>query len=353
MKRTLRLAIAAAVAAALAAPAASCARAQTTAQAVVDSAGIDRLVRAQVDSGFHGVVLVALGDSVIMRQQYGTGVRARNAFWIGSITKSFTAAAILLLQQEGKLSVRDSLAHFFPGAPRDKRGITLHQLLTHTAGLPANAAGSGIADRDSAVRAILAQPLLWKPGAGYRYGDDDYELLAAIVEVASGQSWEDVVERRILRPAILIETAYWCRRRAGAPPPIQSSTGARTPCPGTGDWGHRGANGMSSTAADLFRWSRALSAGGPLAEVGRELATPRVLVRREPPDTVHYGYGTRIYVRDGRTTEVMHSGASDDGHTAVVRVLPSGVTIVVLSNAGMHGNTTWASYVAQRLASRR
>ena len=288
-----------------------------------------------------------------LQATHGTGVRPRSDFWIGSMTKGFTAAAILLLQQDGKLSVHDSLARFFPGAPRDKRDITLHQLLTHTAGMPTNAAGSGIADRDSAVRAILAQPLLWKPGAGYRYGDDDYELLAAVVEVASGQPWDDFIERRILRPAILIETAFWCHRRAGAPPPIDGADGARTPCPGASDWGHRGANGMSSTAADLFRWMRALAPSGPLAQVGRALETPRVLVRQEPPDQVHYGYGTRVYVRGGRTTEVMHSGASDDGHTGVVRVLPSGVTIVVLSNAGMHGGTTWASYVARQLATRQ
>ena len=109
--------------------------------------------------------------------------------------------------------------------------------------------------------------------------------------------------------------------------------------------------GMSSTADDLLRWARALERGGVLDSASRAaLVAPRVLVRREGPADVYYGYGVRVYVVDGRAVEVMHSGSGDDGHSGIVRSLRDrGLTIVVLSNAGQHGGTTWSSYVARRL----
>ena len=109
---------------------------------------------------------------------------------------------------------------------------------------------------------------------------------------------------------------------------------------------------MSSTAADLLRWTRALGAHGRVLSAASRtaLATPRVLVRHEGDADVHYGYGVRVYTVGGRVTEVMHSGSGDDGHTGVVRVLGGGrLTVIVLSNAGMHAGTTWSSYVGHRL----
>jgi hypothetical protein len=78
---------------------------------------------------------------------------------------------------------------------------------------------------------------------------------------------------------------------------------------------------------------------------------PQVFVRSEPDAGVYYGYGVRLYRAGDVTTEVMHSGSGDDGHTSVARLIGD-VTVIVLSNAGQHAGTTWASYVAQRLARR-
>jgi CubicO group peptidase (beta-lactamase class C family) len=283
---------------------------------------------------------VARGDAITVLRAYGSSrakPRAADAFWIGSMTKSFSAAAILKLQEEQRLALTDSVGPFFPDAPADKSGITLRRLLTHTAGFVTTYTGGGIIERNTAVRAILSQPLGYASGHGYRYVDDDYELLAAIVETASGLTWEAYVEQKLLSPAGLSRTGFW-----------------RGPKVGAADWGHRGANGMSSTAEDLFRWTRALRGGRILNAADAELLSSRqVFVRNEPPDSVYYSYGTRIYARNGKIVEVMHSGSSDAGNTGVVRVLSSGVTIIVLSNSGMHGGTTWSSLVAQRLAIRQ
>ena len=308
----------------------------------LDAPTLDRIVRAQRDSGFRGVVLVAVGDSVVLRRAYGpASLAVGTPFWIGSITKGFTAAAVLSLVREGRLAPDDSIARFIADAPAEARAITVRQLLTHTAGFAQRYAGGGIVDRAAAERAILAGSLAYRPGAGYRYGDDDYELLAAIIERVTGEPWSAVVRRRVLAPADLRHTAFWCD---GAP---------RTPrarcAPRGADYGHRGANGMASTADDLFRWARYLARTPALAAI----ETPQITVRREGALDVAYGFGARLYVRDGRVVEAFHSGASDAGHTAVVRRLASGVTIVVLSDAGPHAGTTWASYVAARLAPRR
>lgn len=332
------------------------------AQTMPDARTVDRVLRAAADSGFSGVVLIAAGDSVVLQRAYGArgpSLTPRSAFWIASMTKGFTAVAVLQLAERRRLSLDDSLPSFLPEIPPDKRAITIRQLLTHTAGLAESYAGGHQTGRNGAVRAILAEPLAYRPGAGYRYGDDDYQLLAAIVEVVSHERWEAFVQREILDPAGLRHTGFWCRRRPGVPPPVAGVDGARSRCGVSGpggapdDWGHRGANGMSSTALDLLRWSQLSTLEKVLGPAGRRVFTaPQVLVRREPPDDVSYGYGVRIYTREGRVSEIMHSGSGDDGHTGVMRLFPSGLRVIVLSNAGMRDGTTWSFHVARLLASR-
>lgn len=294
----------------------------------------DSVAKAQVDSGFRGVVLVARGDSVLLARAYQppqeTRLSTTSVFNVASMTKAFTAEAILTLREAHRLSLTDSIARFFPDSPADKRSITIEQLLTHTSGLPGNYTGGGITNRADAVRAILAKPLVAAPGTHYEYQDDDYELLAALIEVVSGQSWESYVAQAVLRRARLQHTAFQ-----------------------GGDWGHRGANGMTSTACDLLRWVRALQDSQVFgASLTQELARPLLFVRRTPPFDVYYGYGTRVYVRDGRVAETMYSGSGDDGHTSIARVMPDGTVLIVLSNVGQHGSTTWASYVAQQILPR-
>ena len=298
-------------------------------------ARLDAIARAQADSGFAGVVLVARDTSVLFEKAYSprTGKRLTlsSKFNIGSMTKGFTAAAILRLRSQHRLSFNDPISRFFPHAPETKRGITVFHLLTHTSGLRGHSAGTGIMRRDGAVNAILALPLEYPPGTHYRYSDDDYQLLAAIIEVASGFTWEEYVKRELLVPARMESTDFQ-----------------------GGDWGHKGSNGMRSTARDIARWVTAIHDARLFGRAESvELESPLMHVRSEPPFEIHYGYGTRVYVRNGRVAEVMHSGIGDAGNTSIARVLSDGTVVVVLSTRGQHHGTTWASYVAQRLVPRR
>ena len=298
-------------------------------------ARLNAIARSQADSGFSGVVLVARDTTVIMEKAYspqtGKPLRVSSRFNIGSMTKGFTAAAILRLRSQHKLSFSDPVSRFFPHAPESKRGITVFHLLTHTSGLRGHSAGTGIMRRDGAVNAILSLPLEYPPGTHYRYSDDDYQLLAAIIEVASGAKWEDYIKRELLEPARMRSTSFQ-----------------------GGDWGHKGANGMRSTARDMYRWVTAIHDARLFGRAeSSELESPLMHVRSEPPFEIHYGYGARVYVRNGRTSELMHSGNGDANHNGVARVLSDGTVVIVLSNAGQHHGTTWASYVAQRLVPRR
>ncbi|HMI47672.1 MAG TPA: serine hydrolase domain-containing protein, partial [Gemmatimonadaceae bacterium] len=195
-------------------------------------ARLDAIARAQADSGFSGVVLVARDTVILLERAYAPPTRKPVAilrqFNIGSMTKGFTAAAILRLRSQHRISFSDPISRFFPHAPASTRGITVFHLLTHTSGLRGHMAGSGIMRREGAVTAILSLPVDYPPGTRYRYSEDDYQLLAAIIEVASGSTWEDFVRRELLEPARLGGTGFQ-----------------------GGDWGHKGSNGMRSTARDI------------------------------------------------------------------------------------------------------
>ena len=296
---------------------------------------LDAIVRAQADSGFSGVVLVAKDTVILLEKAYsprrGKPLTLSSQFNIGAMTNAFTAAAILRLRSQHRLAFSDPISRYFPHAPERTRGITVFHLLTHTSGLRGHSAGAGTMRRDGAVTAILSLPLDYSPGTHYRYSDDNYQLLAAIIEVASGTKWDEFVTRELFVPARMTSTGFQ-----------------------GGDWGHIGSNGIRSTAGDLYRWIAAIHDARifGLTE-SRELESPLMHVRSEPPFEIHYGYGTRVFIRNGRVAELLHSGSGDARNSGVARMLADGTVVVVLSNSGQHRGTTWAAYLAQRLAQRR
>jgi CubicO group peptidase (beta-lactamase class C family) len=230
---------------------------------------------AAAAEGFTGVVLVARSGKVLLERGYGQRVpggaepvATDTVFPIGSITKQLTGAAVLVLEQQGKLRVEDTLGKWFPHAPADKREITIHQLLTHQAGFP-GAIGDDVEriGRDAFVLQAFATPLQSPPGTRYEYSNVGFSLAAAIVELASGQGYETFLAEHLFAPAGMKETGYHLPRFA-----------ARRLAHGTrddgGDWGTLadrqftgggpgwhllGNGGVLSTASDMYRWHRALA----------------------------------------------------------------------------------------------
>ncbi|HSC49223.1 MAG TPA: serine hydrolase domain-containing protein [Gaiellaceae bacterium] len=148
---------------------------------------------------FSGVVLVAHDGRVALLRGYG-GAKAGSLFDIGSVAKTFTAAAVLRLEQEGRLRLDDPISRFLPHVPARQRRVTVRRLLTHTAGLP-QSFGRDLerVGRAAAVRRFLRAP--GPPAGRFAYSNAGYTLLAAIVERASGMPFRRFVRTRLLLPA--------------------------------------------------------------------------------------------------------------------------------------------------------
>ena len=177
--------------------------------------------------GFSGAVLAAKDNKVIFRNGYGWADQERRipitpetVFDIGSITKVFTAVAIMQLEERGKLSTSDSITKYFSNVPPDKATITLHHLLTHTAGLEHDdfysiaspEVRAVLTDREKFIQRILSFPLGFEPGKDRVYSNSGFSFLAAIVEKLSGLSYESYLRKNILGPAGMSNTGYVLRK---------------------------------------------------------------------------------------------------------------------------------------------
>src|SRR5262245_24541387 len=174
--------------------------------------------------GFSGVLLVAKDGGVILANGYGMADRekkipatADTVICTGSLTKQFTGAAILKLESQGKLNVTDPITRYFQDVPEDKTGITLHHLLTHTAGF-AGELGEDYQKigRDEFVRLALNSKLRNRPGERYRYSNVGYSLLGAVIEGVTGKSYERYVRDQLFVPAGMTKTGYLLPRWAPA-----------------------------------------------------------------------------------------------------------------------------------------
>lgn len=290
-------------------------------------------------SSFSGTVLVAKAGSVVYHRGFGLSDRSRQravdadtVFDIGSLTKQFTATAIMLLVEQGKLSVQAPLGSYFPNVPADKQAITVHQLLSHSSGLPAGLPGRALYDPVEASQLsaeILAQPLIARPGERYHYSNIGYSLLAQIIERVSGQEWEHFIRHSILLPAGLRETGYrllavpqarlainygadpnWLQRQLRLKPDSRSvgdSLQHLRQSPGR-RW-FEGAGGFLSTAQDMHAWSLAMSRGqilGPHAWA--QMFAPHIA--ENAGKTAHYGYGWLLLQTESGSPRITHSGSN-------------------------------------------
>jgi CubicO group peptidase (beta-lactamase class C family) len=306
---------------------------ETQAQRIAEdqrlSTRLDARLQRLARRGFSGAVLVEREGRVLLHAGYGMAdreagrpVSADTVFHIGSLSKSFTAAAVLQLESEGRLRLDDRLDRHFAEVPADKAAISLRQLLTHSAGLPdrvlpCSRAEAGALDRDAYVRTVLAAPLLDRPGRRYRYSNAGYDLLGAVIELASGQAYEDYLRRALLDPAGLHDTgiapATWAE-------PERIALGYRADGRPWGTlhslfWGEHGAlwcnlasGALLSTVDDLRRWQRALLEGRVLApEQVERMWSPQIA--EQPGRRSHYGFGFLISEHPGLGRLVAHNGS--------------------------------------------
>jgi CubicO group peptidase (beta-lactamase class C family) len=310
------------------------------------AASIEQFLDDFLPAGASGTLVAARNGTRVYCKGFGTAnrkaripARCDTVYDVMSITKQFTAAAILKLQTMGKLRVTDPIGKYIGPVPADKREITVQQLLTHTSGLIDSLGGDyeRLSRRDM-VAGALESKLQSAPGAEYHYSNLGYSLLAAIIEKASGMGYERFLAQRLLAPAGMTQTGYvlpdWKRRRVAVEYDARGRPHGRPfdhPWSKHGPyWNLRGNGGMLSTARDMFRWHRALEGDTVLDQRSKdELFKPRVL--EEPGGDSYYGYGW-VILETNLGAVAWHNGGNRWSYAELTRLLDDGVMVFWVTN---------------------
>jgi CubicO group peptidase (beta-lactamase class C family) len=279
-------------------------------------------------------VLVARDGKILFQGAYGcadlekkTLATPETQFRIGSITKQFTAAAVLRLVEEKKLALTDALARFYPDFPRGQE-ITLHHLLTHTSGLHSYTDKPEFLGQ---VRAATEPGKLiasfqndkadFAPGSGFHYNNSAYFLVGEIVAKVSGKSLADYLRETFFEPLGMKETGVY----VNAAPPSHKAKGysfADGKLVPALDWDMSwagGAGALYSTVGDLFRWNEAFHGGRVISEAGVKLATTPVKLP-EGVDGLNYGYG--LVMSEFKRLPVISHGGGLNGWSSDLLWLP-------------------------------
>lgn len=289
---------------------------------------------------FTGSVLVARDGKVIFSKGYGFANAEfeipntpQTKFRLGSVTKQFTAAAVLLLQERGKLSVQDPICKYIENCPTAWSEITIHHLLSHTGGIPNFTSFPDYLPKmmmpvttQEMIARFKDKPLDFKPGEKWAYSNSGYFLLGHIIEKASGEAYESFLEKNIFEPLKLTSTGYdhhgtILKKRATGYSMRKGEMVNSLPIDMTQPYS---AGALYSTVEDLFQWNEALFSG--------KLLSAKSLEAMLTPVKNDYGYGLGIQTKAGRRI-ISHGGGINGFSTVLTRFADEKLTLVVLRNA--------------------
>ena len=305
------------------------------------STRVEEYMTARVERDkFSGTVLIARAGQKLFCKGYGMAnleldvpCTPQTKFRLGSITKQFTAMAILILQERGKLSVSDHVKKYMPDAPKAWDEITIHHLLTHTAGIPNHTSFPDFLKtlRDPVTLAQLIakfkdKPLEFKPGEKFKYSNSGYILLGQIIETASGKSYASFLKEAIFDPLQMHDSGYdnaaqLLKHRASG---YTRLLGVATANALYIDMSiPHAAGALYSTVEDLLKWDRALDS--------EKLVSRKSLDAMLTPFKDGYGYGWAIDQKFGQT-RYEHGGGIPGFVTIIERFPAEKVLVVGLSN---------------------
>lgn len=293
--------------------------------------------------GFSGAVLVARDGQVVFSKGYGLANvewdipnTPTTKFRLGSITKQFTAASILLLQERGKLSLKDAICKYVTDCPKAWEPATIHHLLTHTSGIPSYTDVKSPEEYRTLsltrvtvtdfVDSFKAKPLEFAVGEKMKYNNSGYFILGYIIEKVTGQSYEAFLQENILGPLKLANTGYDTHDRILK----QRATGyATNKCQRINSSYldmtlPYAAGSLYSTAEDLFAWNEALYSD--------KLLKPESRAAMMTVEKNNYAYGLTVTQQHNRKN-VSHGGGINGFSTFLARFPEEKVTVVVLRNA--------------------
>jgi CubicO group peptidase (beta-lactamase class C family) len=310
----------------------------------------DSLARAFIESG--GAPSVAIGvvrgaDTVVLEAwgkadlEHDVDATARTVYRTGSVTKQFTAAAVMQLVEQGKVRLDDSIGGHLASLPAAWRGVPVRQLLNHTSGIPSyTGAGEawrrrwGVEMPPESLLAITAKDTMWfRPGSSYRYDNTGYVLLGMLIEKLAGRPWGTDMEERFFKPLGLTQT-YNCMAEPLIPHRARGYEKRGT------DWVNTAYLAMSqpyaagaicSTVGDMARWNRALHTGRVVsAESYRMMTTPEGAAAKSESQ---YGYG--LSREKMGPLDVLEHGGGIHGFISANAWVPNAeLSLTVLTNSG-------------------
>jgi len=284
---------------------------------------------------FMGSVLIAKGDTVLMDKGYGFADLARRTpnspktrFMLASVSKQFTAASILLLEERGKLRLDDSVRKYLPSTPAAWGKITIFNLLTHTSGIPnytsfQEASFSTPTTPDKQIATFINKPLDFSPGERWSYSNSNYVLLGYLVQRISGESYGTFLKQNIFLPLKMRDSGYDPRRNEALAIGYYTPGDRPVPAPPIEPSASFAAGGLYSTTRDLLIWERALFGGRVLS--------PSSLEKMTTPFKNRYALGLIVDKTNGPLS-IWHGGFILGAYTRLVYYPQDELTVVVLSN---------------------
>ncbi|HEX8709533.1 MAG TPA: serine hydrolase domain-containing protein [Pyrinomonadaceae bacterium] len=328
-----------------------------SASAWAQSDKVDDYVRAEMrQRHIPALALAVIRDGKVVKEKaYGSAnlelripATTETGFQVASVTKLFTATAIMSLVEEGKISPDDKIRRLLPGLPARWGNVTVRHLLTHTSGLPDVSLGEDtdavIAEtRPEALKKLPFMPLTARPGASWSYNQTGYMLLGMIIEKVSGKSYEDFMRDRFFHPLGMGSTSFGDSRevipgRASGYTRFERQTKPEVSPDRV--WNYQNifpsylnnAAGLNTTAADLAKWDIALSEGKILKQPTLDRMWTTVRLNNGKPfrldGTLGYGYGWLVDDTPHHKA-VGHSGGAS---SAYIRYLDDKISVIVLTN---------------------
>jgi CubicO group peptidase (beta-lactamase class C family) len=319
---------------------------------------LDRILEAAASPGGPGAAILVVKNGRVVYER-GRGVTdlrtlrpidGKTNFRLASVTKAFTAAAVMLLVRDGKLGIEDRLTSVFPEFPDYGREIRIRHLLTHTSGLPdyeslmmppAGAAGAGPQISDIEVLGLLERQKAGKfpPGSRWDYSNSGYVVLGLVVQKVSGVSFGRFLRDRIFLPLKMDGTLAYERGKNEVPDRAFGHTlesGAWRETDQSPTSATLGDGGVYSSLDDMAKWDAALRDRTLLGAAELEAAWTPVAAGGGPPvgpngEPAAYGFGWFVNPWKGRA-RVWHYGETAGFRTAIQRFVDDGLTVVVLSN---------------------
>ncbi|VXB12561.1 Serine hydrolase [Flavobacterium sp. 9AF] len=298
-----------------------------------------------------GVFLVAKGQEILYRKAFGkanleleVAMQPDFVFEIGSMTKQFTAVAIAMLEEQGKLDFEDEIVKFIPDYPTQGNKITIHHLLTHTSGIKDFTkikAINEIAKKDLSPQELIAffkeEPMDFKPGEMYKYNNSGYVILGCIIEIVSGQSYAEFIQENIFKPLNMSSSLYAShekiiKKRASGyhlKEEFVNSTFISFSLP-------YASGSLLSSIDDLLKWQIALETNTLVQEKTKEKIFKNYTLNNR--DEIGYGYGWHI-VKRGERLSYEHGGSIFGFKSMAVYLPEEKMYVVGLSNCDCHSPT--------------